>query len=307
MGIVIISGNMIYIFKRSNGGNSTSSHITSSHIIPPHLAVMSQENMREDLLTEQNSTDGTTVVGSEESVGGFVAAPTLYPVFRKRFHIPSRWSGCDAFRELAEHRYEREEHAAAFDFIEARLKSLNYHSDNKSMVHDYLHFIICDMLDACHVAYLTEEDVRNAPSLQLVLGNKTPDLIVERPEMVPIALDVFVGDKSETVDSKKEKYKGLSLVMEFDVITFSHLRPLSSVLSQVDLKYIQDQLAVFMTEYQYWHACLKLKKILFNNCENVPIRPSAPVSAEDTAKKLKLAARLDNVSQILEQFKQGKE
>ena len=49
----------------------------------------------------------------------------LYPVFRKRFHIPQRWAEEVAFKELAEHRYEKDEHLAAFDFIESRLKKLN--------------------------------------------------------------------------------------------------------------------------------------------------------------------------------------
>lgn len=226
-----------------------------------------------------------------------------YTVFRKHFHIPARWAEEDAFKELAEHRYEKHEHISTFDFIESRLKKLNYHSDNRAMVHDYLHFLICDMLDAANVPYITEQDIKKAPALTLLLNNKTPDLIVEpkRPHL-PLAIDVFAGDRVETVDSKKEKYKSLGMFMAFDVVTFANLRPLSNVLSQEDLHYIQDQVAIFMAEYQYWHACLKLKKILFNDIENVPIRV---VEAVNTMKKVKLLTRLEKMSQVFSDYKNG--
>ena len=232
----------------------------------------------------------------------------LYPVFRKRFHIPQRWAEEVAFKELAEHRYEKDEHVAAYDFIESRLKKLNYHSDNKSMVHDYLHFLICDMLDAAGVPFITVEDLKVAPALAVLLDRKTPDLIVEpaKPKL-PMAIDIFVGNRTESVEDKKEKYKGIGLFMAFDVVTIANFRPLASVLCPNDLKYIQDQVAIFMAEYQYWHACLKLKKILFNDIDNIPIRVSTTIDPENTAKKAKLIRRLENMSQILAAYKNGDE
>jgi hypothetical protein len=120
-----------------------------------------------------------------------------------------------------------------------------------------------------------------------------------------MAIDVFTGDRKETVDNKKETYKGLSMFMTFDVVTFANLRPLSSVLSQEDLKYVKDQVAIFMAEYMYWHACLKLKKILFNDVENVPIRATAPPSPEASNGKVKLLSRLEKMSQYFADYKNG--
>jgi hypothetical protein len=109
-------------------------------------------------------------------------------------------------------------------------------------------------------------------------------------------IDIFVGNRTESVEDKKEKYKGIGLFMAFDVVTIVNFKPLASVLCHNDLKYIQDQVAIFMAEYQYWHACLELKKILFNDIE-----------PENTAKKAKLIRRLENMSQIFAAYKNGDE
>ncbi|RYH23742.1 hypothetical protein EON65_17480 [archaeon] len=67
--------------------------------------------------------------------------------------------GSQDFCELEEHRYATSGTTQAFTFIRQRLTSLGYHGDNDNMVHDYLHFVILDLLAAEETPFLSESNL----------------------------------------------------------------------------------------------------------------------------------------------------
>ena len=48
------------------------------------------------------------------------------------------------------------------------------------MVHDYLHFMLADILDKNGEIYLTEDTLRLEQSILGLLGGMTPDFVIRR-------------------------------------------------------------------------------------------------------------------------------
>lgn len=243
---------------------------------------------------------------AQRALGGLADEKT-YPIFRKHFHIPTLWANNEDFATLSSHKYQRENHAETFKLIEQKLSALGYASDNLRMVHDYAHYLLCDLLTENNIPFITEIEISKSPALLQLLGNKTPDLIVKsdppaRPH--PIILDVFVGTSELTKQEKRRKYGTFEVLLKFDVITLTNLsEPLTTILPPEDIKYFEDQVRIFLTEYTYWHACLKLKKILFNDVANVPIRPTTVPSAAFEEKKALFKENLESAYTSLENSK----
>eukprot|EP01038_Epipyxis_sp_PR26KG_P004403 gene4403-6227_t len=165
-----------------------------------------------------------------------------HSVFRKYFHVPSKWVENRNFLDLVEHRYETKHHSSAFDFIKDRLKKLCYYKpDEKEMLHDYMHFLLADLLTAVKVPFITEEDMMRESDLMDLLNGKTPDLIIKsagkdsrRPK--PLIMDVCVGISDKAMAEKKAIYSTMK------------------------------------AEYSYWHACIKFQHIIFNEQNNYEIQ-----------------------------------
>ena len=211
-----------------------------------------------------------------ESENGAVK-PKMYSMFRKRFHVPSAWNAVPAFVELVEHRYQTDAHAETFKFIEERLRKLGYGEDNQRMTHDYLHYLLVDLLTSENIPYVTETDISNMPEVRALLNNKTPDLILKsngstRPK--PLIVDVFVGKSEKEMSEKKSKYSSMGVAFDFAGLTLGNYNAeLNKILPKPKIDYFHKQVIIFTAEYAYWMACLKLKKILFNERDNVPILP----------------------------------
>jgi len=230
-----------------------------------------------------------------------------YAVFRKTFHVPNAWTSNSDINELVEHRYEVKQHGETYSFIEERLRRQGYADDNERMVHDYMHFMIEDLLTAEGTPFITEMDIAADPVLINLLNGKTPDLIVksdpDRNRQKPLIVDVFVGKSDRDRDEKKAKYKTMKVTFDCGLITRENYNAeLLAILSRDHVDYFHKQFHIFQAEYGYWRACLKFKKILFNDIENSPIikLPEKPVSFEtDRAKfarrlKIKAASLMDN-------------
>jgi hypothetical protein len=73
-----------------------------------------------------------------------------YQVFRKTFHVPTAWMEKEEIVYLVNHSYAKEEAVTSLIKITENLKTLGYMEDNnikKIILHDYLQYMIQDMLD----------------------------------------------------------------------------------------------------------------------------------------------------------------
>jgi hypothetical protein len=198
---------------------------------------------------------------------------TEYRVFRKIFHLPSQWKALQPIVDLTEHRYAVINAEDTFRYIENRFRQLGYMEDNNAMVHDYLHFILIDMLVEAGETFLTEKDIRDNEQIKKFLNNSTPDLIVKTSStrIKPLIIDIYVGSKDTS--SIKAKYRSLDYMANFHIITpYNFTTELKDVFSDEKLSYLHQHFQLFQTEYQYWRSCMKLKKILLNEVENVKIK-----------------------------------
>lgn len=143
------------------------------------------------------------------------------------------------------------------------------------MTHDYLHYLLIDLLVAEGIPFVTENDINEMPDVKALLNGKTPDLILKsngttRPK--PLIMDVFVGKGEKEISEKKSKYSSMSVAFDFSGLTIGNYNAeLNRVLSKRNIDYFHKQVIVFSAEYSYWMACLKLKKILFNERDNAPV------------------------------------
>ena len=216
-----------------------------------------------------------------------------YKVFRKSFHVPEKWSMDDKFRQLFEHSYLAKDGAHAFEFVVGTLKEKGYLEDNDRMVHDYLHFMVSDLLASEGIPFITEDDIQNEPYLTSLFSDLTPDLIVKSaPPRRTTIIDIYIGRDQAATDKKKSKYKSMAISFDFIGVTeLSMCRDLKSILSEESILYLASQFHVFKTEYQYWKSCAKLQRMLVNEIQNVPLKP-LPVVEEFVTLKHKFQEAL---------------
>lgn len=141
-----------------------------------------------------------------------------------------------------------------------------------------------------------------------LLDGKTPDLIIKsagpgttRPK--PLIMDVFVGKSEEAMAEKKSKYTTMKVTFDFTALTVGNYNvELQKVFDQADVDYFHRQFVLFQAEYSYWHACLKFKKILFNDTENCKIRtlpePSSQFAISTETFKRLLIAKAEQLTNI---------
>lgn len=199
-----------------------------------------------------------------------------YDIFRKKFHIPSIWINNETFKNLVEHKYMAEEAKNTFVYLEKSLKELGYIDDNEKIVHDYLHYMIMDLLQSEDIAFITENEINESNELLKLFEGLTPDLIIKSDEskgrMKPMILDVYIGKNEEKVMKKKAKYRQMGISFDVEGITLANYSSvLKKLVPQQKVNYLYNQVQIFLTEHQYWRACLKLKKILFNDIANIEI------------------------------------
>ncbi|KXZ53440.1 hypothetical protein GPECTOR_7g1338 [Gonium pectorale] len=210
-----------------------------------------------------------------------------YPVFRKVFHIPSKWMENEHIRYLVEHTYAKENTDEALQMITSKLKELGYMEDNAKMVHDYLCFMTQDLLDKNGEVYVTEDDIRESEPIKRLMGGMTPDFAIKKRgnRDKTIILDVYVGNKDPS--DVKGKYKTLGFFADLHIVTqYNFNTALKCVLPEADLEYMHKNVQLFLTEYFYWRACIKLRKVLLNDVENIQLQQFATVPDEQQTAKL---------------------
>jgi hypothetical protein len=155
------------------------------------------------------------------------------------------------------------------------------------MTHDYLYYLLVDLLVAEGVPFVTETDIAMMPDLKDLLNGKTPDLILKSngtTRKKPLILDVFVGRSEKEMVEKRSKYGSMKISFDFSGITIGNYNAeLNKVLSKTHVNYFHKQVLIFSAEYAYWMACLKFKKILFSEQDYAPIE-KLPVASPDFAR-----------------------
>ena len=203
---------------------------------------------------------------------GMISSDKQDDVFRKKFHIPSEWKKNAYFKDLIEHKYAISNTKQAFTYIEQRLKALGYMEDNNEMVHDYLYYMIQDMLIENKEVFITENIITREHDIKCLLNNSTPDFVIKRGNgrQKTLIIDIYVGEKD--INEIKGKYRKLELFADFKIITPANFRKeLKIIFKDSDLDYLYKNYQIFLIEYHYWKACMKLKKILFNEEKNIEI------------------------------------
>jgi hypothetical protein len=90
-------------------------------------------------------------------------------------------------------------------------------------------------------------------------------------------MDIYIGHQSSAVEDRKSMYESLGSVFSFEAIHLSNfMAVLTAFIPQAKVDYLYKQFSLFFTEYHYWKSCLRLKKILFKDVENVPLMPLEP-------------------------------
>lgn len=174
------------------------------------------------------------------------------------------------FQYLVNHRYVVEKAGEALREIQTHLAELGYMEDNNKMIHDYLHFMLVDILDKNNEIYLTEDTIRSQN------GGVTPDFIIRRGVNRPktLIVDIYVGDRPSS--EVKTKYKTLGFFADVCVVTqHDFQRQLKPLLPIEDIDYLYKHFQIFLVEYHYWRACIKLQKVLVNEVDNVRIKTAA--------------------------------
>lgn len=215
---------------------------------------------------------------------------TEYAVFRKAFHVPHKWLSHVGFQELVNHRYVTENAGAALKLIQETLKDMGYDNDNSHMIHDYLHFMLMDLLDKNGEVYLTEDDIRSSPTVLELFNGSTPDLVVKsgNERARPLIVDIYAGNK----DSVKQKYKAFGYFADLCIMTqtnFPAKLKEHRLLKDADVDYLYRHFQIFLVEHQYWQACIKLRRVIVNEIENARIEAIPPRTPhqEDEAERFK--------------------
>jgi hypothetical protein len=196
-----------------------------------------------------------------------------YSVFRKAFHIPSEWANDENIKFLVEHEYATKDTQSTLCEIHSRLSNIGYAEDNDAMIHDYLHYMIMDLLDKNGEVYISENDIKTNGIVKKFLLNTTPDLVIKgnkNKHRKRLIVDIYIGDKKD--DNLKSKYKKLALFSDFIIINkhdFSKVLLHNKILPKDDVEYLYANFQIFLTEYYYWRSCIKLQKVIFNDIANI--------------------------------------
>ena len=99
---------------------------------------------------------------------------------RKTFHVPNEWKLLADMQYLVTHSYVKEQAKESFVTISKCLKRLGYMEDNNMMIHDYLHYMILDLLDKNQEVFLTENEIRGNNNILSLCAGNTPDFILKK-------------------------------------------------------------------------------------------------------------------------------
>lgn len=133
--------------------------------------------------------------------------------------------------------------------------------DNQRMMHDYLHYLLADLLIEEKIPFIMKHDLADMPDFRALLNNQTPDLIIKsngttRPK--PLFVDVFVGKSDKEMSKKKKKYSSMSVCFDFSGLTIGNYNSeLDKILTQKNIDYFHKQVTNFRAEHAIWMSGLQ--------------------------------------------------
>src|SRR6185312_15955415 len=90
---------------------------------------------------------------------------TQHKIIRKEFHYPSAWDKNPHFTELLNHQYDPSivtSHEATINFVSTKMKLMGYGLESSMfMKHDYLAYMLEDVLRKNGHVFLTEADMKD--------------------------------------------------------------------------------------------------------------------------------------------------
>lgn len=192
-------------------------------------------------------------------------------MFRKRFHVPSRWASIPEIVELAERRYQPiESEMEVGAFIEERLRKHGYSKDAHPcgafpMWRDYMHFLLIDLVTAEGHPFVTKEDIAEMPALKALFGDTIPDLIIKSNgynsnRAKPLIIDVVLGESEKESRERAAKYHKFEVVFDFVGLTIGNYRTElynREVITKRHVDYFHRQNTYFYMEHSYWIDCLE--------------------------------------------------
>ncbi|KAL9647340.1 hypothetical protein ABK040_011705 [Willaertia magna] len=188
----------------------------------------------------------------------------------KKFYIPSNWDKNMDFKELLEHKYAVLNTTDALIFVEETLKKLGYNSKDNNMLLDYIKNMIADILLKNGEVFITENDIKQSKTISELLNNTTPDFIIKSKDNRRTLIIVCTDEKE--ISELKSKYEKLEYFADFKIITYYNFQSeLKNIFSDSDIGYLYENYQVFLTKYFYWKACVKFKKILVKDKENLKL------------------------------------
>jgi hypothetical protein len=187
---------------------------------------------------------------------------TKNKMFRNTFHIPQRWADDESFQKLFKNSYLAVGGMDAFHFVVGTLRGKGYLGKNDRMMHDYIHFMILDLLAFEGTSFITEDDIRGEEDLVKLFSDLTPDLIVKSSsDRRTTIIDIYTS--YDEMDKKKSKYRSMGVAFDFIMVTdFGISSELKGILSESSIQYLASNLNVFKVEYRYWKACAELQRVL---------------------------------------------
>lgn len=227
-----------------------------------------------------------------------------YPVFRKCFYVPYKWTKMPEMLALASHRYLVSNARTAFEEISSHFRKLAYDNgtDNNNMIHDYVHFVLCDLLMKRKATFIMEAELSEDSPLYVMM-QCTPDIILKRgKDKKPIIIDIYVGKKDTS--SIKSKYRGFWIMFDFLIVTeqslTADLKSLveDDIITSKDVDFLFKNLEVFLTEHRYWVSCLKLQKILRNNDTGLDIENVTAPDEEFLRRQLQFINKLNDKAAV---------
>lgn len=176
----------------------------------------------------------------------------------KQLHIPSKWNDNDIVK-LLQFNYDTD----SFQVMNELYKKIS-----ESCIHDYLHFIIEDMLDEKNIPYISKKDIYT--SIHRKIFQQIPDIITINYETSKyLMLDIYDKSEKQSMTDKITKKMELQLFFDYEIIHQLNIDSLKKLLlfSDDDIKYIKKNYCTFRFEYHYWTTCVNIGKIVKNVSE----------------------------------------
>jgi hypothetical protein len=149
--------------------------------------------------------------------------------------------------------------------FENSFKELENIDDKK--VHDYLYYMIMDLLQSENITFITENEIRESTELYKLLDGFIPDFIIKSDESKcrkkPMILDIYIGKNEDTVNKKKSKYQQMRISFDVEGLTMANYSSiLTKIIPQKKVHCLYNQFQTFLTKHHYRRACSKMNDVV---------------------------------------------